>query len=129
MAWLKEGDANNTIFHRAIKISLNKCCLDNYKFKSAAVFWRPPPLGWIKFNVYGVAKEGKVGCGGVLRDMKGVARALFLGSVIAYVVDVDEASAVKARKVVFSMAERKGNEMAGSLAIAGVNRENMFKAW
>lgn len=49
----------------------------------------------------GVAKEGKARCGGVLRDMKGIARALFSGSVTAYVADVAEASAVKVALDVF----------------------------
>ncbi|MBA0625573.1 hypothetical protein Godav_003355 [Gossypium davidsonii] len=35
----------------------------------------------------------------------------------------------KVGNVVFSMAEKNGNEMASSLAIAGINREEMFKAW
>ncbi|MBA0837984.1 hypothetical protein Goarm_010091 [Gossypium armourianum] len=33
----------------------------------------------------------------------------------------------KVGSVVFSMAEKKGNEMASNLAIAGVNRGDMFK--
>ncbi|MBA0670886.1 hypothetical protein Goklo_025424, partial [Gossypium klotzschianum] len=35
----------------------------------------------------------------------------------------------KVGDVVFSMVEKNGNEMAPSLAIAGINREEMFKAW
>ncbi|MBA0671391.1 hypothetical protein Goklo_025298, partial [Gossypium klotzschianum] len=31
--------------------------------------------------------------------------------------------------VVFSMADEKGNEMASTLAVAGINRGDMFKAW
>ncbi|MBA0760572.1 hypothetical protein Gotri_023306 [Gossypium trilobum] len=41
----------------------------------------PPPIGWAKFNVTGVAKEDKAGCGGVLRDEEGVARSLFSGPI------------------------------------------------
>ncbi|MBA0619160.1 hypothetical protein Godav_028383, partial [Gossypium davidsonii] len=33
------------------------------------------------------------------------------------------------RSVVFSMADEKGNEMASTLAVAGINRGDMFKAW
>ncbi|KAH1047038.1 hypothetical protein J1N35_037822 [Gossypium stocksii] len=35
----------------------------------------------------------------------------------------------KVGNVVFSMAEKNGNEMASSLAIVGINRVKMFKAW
>ncbi|MBA0697780.1 hypothetical protein Goari_021305, partial [Gossypium aridum] len=42
-------------------------------------FWCPLRHGWVKFNVSGVA----IGCGEVLRDSDGVARALFSGPVAA----------------------------------------------
>lgn len=42
--------------------------------------------------------------------------------------DIDR-DLLKAGKVVFSVVDRKGNEMAASLVIAGFNRENMFKVW
>ncbi|MBA0551675.1 hypothetical protein Golob_022550, partial [Gossypium lobatum] len=35
----------------------------------------------------------------------------------------------KVGNVVFSMAEKNGNEMTSSLTIASINREEMFKAW
>ncbi|KAH1113430.1 hypothetical protein J1N35_006808 [Gossypium stocksii] len=35
----------------------------------------------------------------------------------------------KVGNVVFSMAEKNRNKMKSSLAIAGINREEMFKAW
>ncbi|KAK5786103.1 hypothetical protein PVK06_040730 [Gossypium arboreum] len=41
--------------------------------------WCPPSVGWVKFNVCSMEIEDKVGCGGVLRDSDGVARALFSG--------------------------------------------------
>ncbi|XP_017639831.2 uncharacterized protein LOC108481181 [Gossypium arboreum] len=37
----------------------------------------------VKFNVSGVPNEYEAGCGGVLRDVDGVARALFLGPIAA----------------------------------------------
>ncbi|KAG8492001.1 hypothetical protein CXB51_015318 [Gossypium anomalum] len=127
-------------------------------------------------------KKRQSGMWGVLRDKKGVTRALFSDSVTAYDVDTANASAVKtaldvfitmnwkiydslfieigslvvlswcvnkamrhwflqamfvdidkdllkARKVVFSVADRTGNKLAASLAIADINRENLFKAW
>lgn len=45
--------------------------------------WESPPLGLIKFNVTSIALEDKAGCGGILRDDKGVACALFLGLIVA----------------------------------------------
>ncbi|MBA0705372.1 hypothetical protein Golax_017572 [Gossypium laxum] len=35
----------------------------------------------------------------------------------------------KVGSVVFSMADKKGNEMASTLAIVGINHGDMFKAW
>ncbi|KAG8482621.1 hypothetical protein CXB51_024133 [Gossypium anomalum] len=120
----------------------NKCKIDSIKSKPAASIWRPPPHGWLKFNVCGIAKEDRAGCRGVLRDKEGVTRALFSGYVAAKDANLAEIGAVKAmrpwslqaifagiesdklkvRNVVFSMANKKGNEMAYSLAIAGIYR-------
>ncbi|MBA0737804.1 hypothetical protein Gogos_011246 [Gossypium gossypioides] len=44
--------------------------------------WDSPPTGWLKFNVAGVVVEEVVGCGGVLRDEKGVVSALFCNQLI-----------------------------------------------
>ncbi|MBA0731800.1 hypothetical protein Golax_022492, partial [Gossypium laxum] len=163
-------------------ICLNKCRIDSIKSKLAASIWCPPSHGCLKFNICGVANEDRAGCGGVLRDKEGAARALFLGSATANDNDLAEIDAVKVAldvflamnwklndslfieigsivvfywcanksmrpwslqaifvdierdiekvgNVVFSMVEKNGNEMASSLAIAGINREEMFKAW
>ncbi|TYI38301.1 hypothetical protein ES332_A02G016800v1 [Gossypium tomentosum] len=126
---------------------LNRCRIDSIKSKLAASIWRRPPHGWLKFNVCGIAKEDRAGCGGVLRDKEGVARALFSGSAIndslyielgsmmvfswcankamrlwslQAIFAVIESDMFKVENVVFSMADKKGNEMASSLAIAGV---------
>ncbi|KAA3485561.1 putative Transposon TX1 [Gossypium australe] len=160
----------------------DECRIDTIISNSAASFWRPPPHGWLKFNVCGVAKEDRASYGGVLRDKEGVARALFSGSVVANDADMAETGAIKvalevflvmnwkindslfielgslmvfswcvnkvmrpwslqaifastdrdmlkARNVVFLVADEKGNELASSSVIAGFNRENMFKAW
>ncbi|PPS01814.1 hypothetical protein GOBAR_AA18856 [Gossypium barbadense] len=48
-----------------------------------AFHWEPPPPGWIKFNVAGVALEDEAGYGGVLSDDKGVACALFSKPIVA----------------------------------------------
>ncbi|MFQ6664897.1 hypothetical protein Gotur_031851 [Gossypium turneri] len=85
--------------------------------------------------------------------MEGVARALFSGPIAANDADSTEVGAVfialdlflsmgwkinssliveigskMVGSVVFSMANQKGNEMASTLAIAGINRGDMFKA-
>ncbi|MBA0628268.1 hypothetical protein Godav_023029, partial [Gossypium davidsonii] len=56
---------------------------------------KPPPPGWMKFNVVGVALEDEVGCGGILRDDKGVACALFLGRIEAKRLEMVEIMAIK----------------------------------
>ncbi|MFQ6661660.1 hypothetical protein Gotur_029752, partial [Gossypium turneri] len=45
--------------------------------------WYPSRYGWVKFNVSGVANQDEAGCGGVLRNSNGVARALFFSLVAA----------------------------------------------
>ncbi|KAK5793060.1 hypothetical protein PVK06_034196 [Gossypium arboreum] len=55
----------------------------------------PPPSGWMKFNVAGVALEDEMGCGRVLRDDKGVACALFLGGIEAKRLEMAEIMAIK----------------------------------
>ncbi|MBA0607998.1 hypothetical protein Godav_020250, partial [Gossypium davidsonii] len=160
----------------------NRCRIDSIKSKPAALIWHPPLHGCLKFNVCGIANEDRAGCGGVLRDNEGVARALFSGSVTANDTNLAEIGAVmvaldvflamewklndslfiklgslvvfywcanksmrpwslqatftdierdieKVRNVVFSTEEKNGNEMASSLAVVGINREEMFKAW
>ncbi|MBA0647476.1 hypothetical protein Goklo_015349, partial [Gossypium klotzschianum] len=49
----------------------------------------------------GVAKEDRVGYGGVLRDKEGVTRALFSSSVAANDADMVETGAVKVALEVF----------------------------
>ncbi|TXG75137.1 hypothetical protein ES332_1Z012100v1 [Gossypium tomentosum] len=136
---------------------------------------------WISFNVCGIENEEVTGCGGVLRDIEGVARALFLGPIVANDTNSTEVGVVfialdlflsmgwkinssliveicskmvynwclnkdmrpwllqttfsiierkieQVGSVVFSMADQKRNEMASTLAIAGINRGDMFKA-
>ncbi|KAH1055308.1 hypothetical protein J1N35_033373 [Gossypium stocksii] len=51
--------------------------------------------GYLKFNLYGIAKEDRAGCGGVLRDKKGAARALSFSSIEAIDSDVAASGAVK----------------------------------
>ncbi|TYH19981.1 hypothetical protein ES288_A05G395600v1 [Gossypium darwinii] len=109
---------------------------------------------WLKFNVCGISKEDKAGCGGVLRDMEGIARGIFSGAIDTNVAEEAEIGAVKialevfltmnwktnnslfiklGSLVVFSWCVNKfdwnGNDMAFSLALASVNRSQVFKAW
>ncbi|KAH1040319.1 hypothetical protein J1N35_042062 [Gossypium stocksii] len=130
---------------------------------------------WLKFNVCGIELEDRAGCGGVLRNLEGVARAIFSSAVIANDTEEAKISAVKIAlevflamnwksneslfielcsllafswcvnkvlrpwslqtalaeieiakmkvgNVVFSLADKKGNDMAFSLAMASVNQ-------
>ncbi|KAB2065218.1 hypothetical protein ERO13_A09G072500v2 [Gossypium hirsutum] len=45
--------------------------------------WCPPRKGWVKFNLCGVVNEDEARCGGVLRYLNGVARAVFSGPIVA----------------------------------------------
>ncbi|MBA0845965.1 hypothetical protein Goarm_022852 [Gossypium armourianum] len=91
-----------------------------------------------------MANEDEVGCGGVLRDSDGVARALFLGPVAAkdsittkagaIIIALDvyldiENIMVRVCDVSFSKVEKHGNEMAYALELARIKRPGMFKAW
>lgn len=69
------------------------------------MIWRPPPYGWLKFNVCGTTNEDRARCVGVLRDKERVARALFSGPVVAKDSDLAE-------------IKKNRNKMAYSLAIA-----------
>ncbi|KAK5819220.1 hypothetical protein PVK06_024191 [Gossypium arboreum] len=142
---------------------------------SAAFSWRLPPYGWLKLNVCGIAIEDKAGCGGILRDLEGIARGLFYGAADSYVVEeaemalevfasinwkssnslvIEVGSSVvfswcinkglrpwslqttfskieyakrKVGTIVFSLVNRNSNDMTFSLALAGVNRTQVFK--
>ncbi|TYJ36095.1 hypothetical protein E1A91_A05G284600v1 [Gossypium mustelinum] len=98
-----------------------------------------------------IAKEDRVGCGGVLRDNEGVARALFFGSIATYDAEVAEIGAVKVALEVFLAMKWKIDDSLfielGSLVVfswrankvmrlwslqaifAGCNRVKMYKAW
>lgn len=56
-----------------------KCRLDSSKSGYSTLSWHLPPLGWLKFNVCGIAKEEATGCGGILKDEMSIARGLFTG--------------------------------------------------
>ncbi|KAH1057961.1 hypothetical protein J1N35_036026 [Gossypium stocksii] len=79
--------------------------------KSVSRGWCYPLHGWLKFNIRGIASEGALGSGGVTRYKEDLERRI---------VCVGELS--------FSIAELNGNEMADTLAFAGISRPSMFKA-
>ncbi|MBA0849484.1 hypothetical protein Goshw_016584 [Gossypium schwendimanii] len=72
-----------------------KCKHSRNKVNEAVIHWAPPPIGWSKFNVTGVAKEDKAGCSGVLRDEEGVGRSLFSRPIDAVVSETTEACVIK----------------------------------
>ncbi|TYH33861.1 hypothetical protein ES332_D13G088400v1 [Gossypium tomentosum] len=71
--------------------------------------WDPPPTGWLKFNMAGVVFEEVVGCGGVLRDEKGVVFALFCGKCGVCGVEQVVVMAIKVATEIFIVLMRKVN--------------------
>ncbi|KAH1084079.1 hypothetical protein J1N35_023840 [Gossypium stocksii] len=91
--------------------------------------------------MHGIALKDRAGCGRVLRDMEGVARAIFSSTTVAKDAEEAEIGAVKVLRswslqstfaeievaklkvgtVVFSLVGKNGNDMVCSLAMAGVN--------
>ncbi|MBA0798685.1 hypothetical protein Gohar_009251 [Gossypium harknessii] len=178
---------NEIIFERNVMIMVALI----FQSKMRAILWIrvvydelmcPPPQGCLKFNVCGIANEEVASCGGVPRDIEGVARALFSSPIAANDADSTKTGAVfialdlflsmgwktngsfiveigskmvynlclnkdmrpsllqttfsdierkieQVGSVVFSMADQKGNEMASTLAVVGINCDDMFKAW
>ncbi|MBA0791847.1 hypothetical protein Gohar_016395, partial [Gossypium harknessii] len=110
-----------------------KCRSHNKTYKGLEMSGRFPPRGWLKFNVCGVVFEDKAGGGGVLRDENGVARALVSSPSEAKGVELAELKltgvALERSYLSFEKAEHMGNEMTFALAIAGVKRLDIFKAW
>ncbi|MBA0785269.1 hypothetical protein Gotri_025337, partial [Gossypium trilobum] len=86
-------------------ICLNRCKINTIKSKSSSSIWHPPQQGCLKFNVCGIANENSASCVGVLRDMEGVARALFSGPIVANDADSAEARAVLLALEVFIYLE------------------------
>ncbi|MBA0881701.1 hypothetical protein Goshw_026474 [Gossypium schwendimanii] len=110
--------------------------------------WEPPPCGWLKFNVAGVSLDERAGCGGVLRDEKGVVSALFSGAtsfdlnMVLNWLKYRSLSPWSLRKlfvkiedgcrhiaeIQFAVTNHKKNGMAETLAKADMSRKNFFKA-
>ncbi|KAH1064465.1 hypothetical protein J1N35_029452 [Gossypium stocksii] len=93
----------------------------------------------LKFNVSGVASVGAFGGGGVLRDKKGIVRALFSGPSDACDAESAELGAIITALDVFIDMGWKGSDferrsicvgkLSFSIASAGMSRPRMFKAW
>ncbi|TYH73264.1 hypothetical protein ES332_D05G316900v1 [Gossypium tomentosum] len=147
----KWSAASNLLFHSKMQALI-----------IGGLFWYPSAYGWVKFNVSGVANEAEAGCGGVLRNLNGVARALFfslvaakdsiaaeIGAIIitldvylamgwkgkgSLIIEIGSNEDIENRmdkvgNISFLKAEKHGNEVAFALALAGIKRPRMFKAW
>ncbi|TYI32267.1 hypothetical protein ES332_A04G047900v1 [Gossypium tomentosum] len=84
-----------------------RCRVVSHKLNSTVSFWRPPPYGWLKLNVCGIAKEDKAGCRGFLRDLEGMARGIFSGAAGTNVVEKAEIETVKIALEVFESTSWK----------------------
>ncbi|MBA0844331.1 hypothetical protein Goarm_001432 [Gossypium armourianum] len=162
LMWVRSVQEELRVQERSWWICPYRSWCDLKKSGMGGMFWCPPRYGWVKFNVSGVANEDEVECGGVLRDLDGVARALFSGLVAAkdsitaevgaIIIALDvylamgwkgkgsliieigsnediENRMIRVGNVSFLKAEKHGNEMAYALALAGIKRPGMFKAW
>ncbi|KAH1098163.1 hypothetical protein J1N35_015084 [Gossypium stocksii] len=92
LSWVH--DSNEEFTESSWWICLYKCRFDTIKTRSSSSIWCLPPQGCLKFNACGIANEEVTSCGGVLRDMEGVARALFSGPIAANNTDSTEAGAM-----------------------------------
>ncbi|KAH1096517.1 hypothetical protein J1N35_013438 [Gossypium stocksii] len=95
LLWVKSNQKDFMLQEKFWWIAPQRCHEVHLKSNSVASFWRPPPCRWLKFNVCGIAKEDKAGCGGILRDLEGVARGVFYGDVGSNTAKVAEIGAVK----------------------------------
>ncbi|MBA0781692.1 hypothetical protein Gotri_002589 [Gossypium trilobum] len=77
LIWVRSIQEELRVDERSWWICSFRSWCDLKKIGMGGRFWCPPRHGWVKFNVSGVA----IGCGEVLRDSDGVARALFSGPV------------------------------------------------
>ncbi|KAG4203827.1 hypothetical protein ERO13_A04G008800v2 [Gossypium hirsutum] len=114
-------------------ISTLRCRMEFVKSNSAGFCWRSPPAGWLKFNICWIELEDKAGCGRVLRDMEGMARAIFSGAVIANNVEEAEIGAVKIALDVFIAMNSKPKEFlfieVGSLVAFSWCVNKVLRPW
>ncbi|MBA0702859.1 hypothetical protein Goari_026756, partial [Gossypium aridum] len=109
------------------------CRIDLIKPKPAALIWRPPSYGCLKFNVFGIVNEDRSGCGCVLRDKEGVARALFSGSIAANDTDLAEIGTVMVALEVFLAMKWKLNDSLflelGSIVVFNWCANKSMRPW
>ncbi|MFQ6628128.1 hypothetical protein Gotur_007074 [Gossypium turneri] len=85
---LKERCSFNTFWSNV------HCVKENPKKFMVVIDFGSLLVNYLNFNVYGIANEEVAGCGGVLRDMEGVARVLFSGPIAANDADSVEVGVV-----------------------------------
>ncbi|KAG8483440.1 hypothetical protein CXB51_023195 [Gossypium anomalum] len=110
LLWIKSVYDDLLMQESSWWICRNRCRIDTIKFRSSLSIWCPPPQGCLKFNVCRITNEDSVCCGGVLRDMEGIARTLFLGLIAANDADSTEPGAVLLTLEVFISLECKIND-------------------
>ncbi|KAK5841187.1 hypothetical protein PVK06_010096 [Gossypium arboreum] len=101
LLWIRSAHNELMIQEKFWWFAPQRCRVVSHKLNSTVSFWRPPPYGWLKFNVFGVAKEDKAGCGRILRYLEGMARGIFSGAVGTNVAEEAEIEAVKIALEVF----------------------------
>ncbi|KAH1047057.1 hypothetical protein J1N35_037841 [Gossypium stocksii] len=103
------------------------------RVRSFLWFWCHPSFGWVKFNVCGVESEDEVGCGGVLRHLDGVARALFSGPFAAKNSLVAEVGAVSMALDVYLAIGWKGKNSliieVGSIVVFNWVENKGLRPW
>ncbi|MBA0686493.1 hypothetical protein Goari_014093, partial [Gossypium aridum] len=97
-----------------------KCSSSRSMLSRTVKHWEPPPPEWLKFNVAGIVYEDVAACGGVLRDNKGVACALFSGWIEARGSEMTELIAFKAAVEMYIGLNRKAHNINyGTRQMAG----------
>ncbi|KAL4347480.1 hypothetical protein GQ457_17G004730 [Hibiscus cannabinus] len=89
--------------------------------------------GSFKFNVAGVAKEGRVGCGGVLYYASGTIRGLFSGSIIGTNATLAVILAIKNALELFATTSWAGIETLvveiDSLVVLNWMENSLYRPW
>ncbi|MBA0682489.1 hypothetical protein Goari_024205, partial [Gossypium aridum] len=99
-------------------LSISTTCSSVWIARNEIIFQRKclPPQGCLKFNVCGIANEEVASCGGVPRDIEGVARALFSSPIAANDADSTKTGAdmrPSLLQTTFSDIERKIEQVGG----------------
>ncbi|KAK8535524.1 hypothetical protein V6N12_057040 [Hibiscus sabdariffa] len=95
--------------------------------------WKSTEDGSFKFNVVGVAKEGRVGCGGVLYSASGTIRGLFSGSIIGTDATLAVILAIKNALELFATTSWAGIETLvveiDSLVVLNWMGNSLYRPW